>query len=372
MSRSAALALGFVPLNDAAPLIVARERGFFAAEGLEIALSREVSWATVRDKVAAGALDGAHMLAPMPLACTLGLGLGGDPQPMVAPLALNRNGAAVTLARRLELPVAATPAEAGAALARRILQRRAAGASPLTFAVVFPYSMHNYLLRFWLAMAGIDPDRDVRITVAPPSRMAAKLAAGELDGFCAGQPWNALAAEEGAGQLVVRAAQLWADGPEKVLGVTAGFAEREPQLLQALLRALLRAAAWADAPENRAELARLLAEPQHIGLDARLIAATLPETRFHREGANAPLPAHAGWMISQMMRWGQAPPELDIAAAARRIYRPDLYAQAAEATGLAPAELPDSLDGFADGGRFRLDDAAAYARAFALSRRSHA
>ena len=368
MSARAHLSLGFVPLNDAAPLIVARERGFFADEGLRVDLSREVSWATVRDKVAAGALDGAHMLAPIPLACTLGLGLAGDPQPMIAPLALNRNGAAVTLARRLDLPRAVTAAKAGAALAGRIAERRAAGEPALTLAVVFPYSMHNYLLRHWLAEAGIDPDQDVRITVTPPSRMAAKLAAGELDGFCAGQPWNALAVEEGGGQVAVRAAEIWAGGPEKVLGVTAAWAGRHPEALQALLRALLKAAAWADAAENRRELAELLAQPQYVGVDAALVEATLPETSFHRDGAGAPLPAHAGWVISQMMRWGQAPPELDIAAAARRVYRPDLYAVAAAAVGLAPVALPDSLGGFADGRCFRLSDAGAYARSFSLGR----
>lgn len=369
---SADLSLGFVPLNDAAPLIVARERGFFAREGLSVELSREVSWATVRDKLAAGALDGAHMLAPVPLACTLGLGLAGDPQPMIAPLALNRNGAAVTLSRRLGLPEAATAAEAGAALAEAVAARRAAGETPLTLAVVFPYSMHNYLLRYWLAEAGIDPDRDVRITVAPPSRMAARLAEGELDGFCAGQPWNALAVEAGDGQVAVRAAQVWQDGPEKVLATTAAWAQRNPDVLQALLRALLQAAAWADAPEHRHELAVLLAQPQYVGVDPWLIEATLPQTSFHRDGASAPLAAHAGWILSQMMRWGQAPPELDIAAAARRVYRPELYAQAAAALGLAPAALPDSLGGFADGAAFRLQDAAAYARGFAIGKLARA
>jgi len=370
VSLGAELRLGFVPLNDAAPLVVAREKGFFRAEGLGVELSREVSWATIRDKVAAGALDAAHMLSPIPIACTLGL--GGEPQPMIAPLALNLNGSAVTLARRLLPAPVAAARDAATALAAVIAARRAAGAPPPTFAVVFPYSMHNYLLRYWLANAGIDPEQDVRITVAPPSRMAGKLAAGELDGFCAGQPWNTLAVDQGVGVIATRASETWRDGPEKVLGVTTAWAERRPEALQALLRAVLRAAAWADAPDNRRELAQILSQPQYVGVDGRLIEASLPETAFHRGGANAPLPAHAGWALSQMVRWGQAPGGLDIAAVARRVYRPDLYDEAAAALGLPPAAFPEVLDGFVDGRVFRLEAAGAYAESFPLSRPARA
>jgi NitT/TauT family transport system ATP-binding protein/nitrate/nitrite transport system substrate-binding protein len=361
--------LGFVPLSDSAPLIVAQEKGFFAGEGLSVALSREVSWATVRDKVAVGALDAAHMLAPMTLACTLGA--GGEPAAMIAPLALNRNGAAVTLAAGL---LGGRPAGAAAAreLARVIAERRAAGAPPLRFAVVFPYSMHNYLLRYWLAQAGVDPDRDVAITVAPPSRMAARLALGELDGFCAGEPWNLLAERERAGFVAVRAAEIWRDGPEKVFGLRADWAEAHPERLQALLRALLRAAAWADAPENRAELAGLLARPEYVGVDARLVEASLDHILFHGRGANAPLPVHAGWLLSQMMRWGQIPREIDIRATAERVCRLDLYNQAATSLGRPAATASQIADGFADGSVFRMGEARAYAESFPLSRLARA
>jgi NitT/TauT family transport system ATP-binding protein/nitrate/nitrite transport system substrate-binding protein len=371
LSGQARLTLGFVPLNDAAPLVVALERGFFAGEGLEVALSREVSWATVRDKVAAGALDGAHMLAPITLACTLGLGLGGDPQPMIAPMALNRGGAAFTLSRRLTVGFESGEPKA-AALARVIAERRAAGDPPPVFAVVFPYSMHNYLLRYWLAEAGIDPDRDVRITVAPPSRMASRLAAGELDGFCAGEPWNAVAEDEGVGEVAVRAFEIWRDGPEKVLGVKAEWASANPDVLQRLLRALLRAAAWSDEPENRSQLARLLARPEYVDAASDSIARSLPTTRFHQNGANAPLTAHAGWQLSQMIRWGQAPREIDVRAVAERVYRLDLYNRAAAELGWPPAEAPASVQGFADGHVFRLDEARAYAEGFPLSRLAQA
>jgi len=363
------LQLGFVPLNDAAPLIVALERGFFEREGLRVVLSREVSWATVRDKVAAGALDGAHLLAPVALACTLGL--GGDPQPMIAPMALNRSGAAVTISRRLTslLPPGAPKA---AALAQVLAERRQGGDPAPTFAVVFPYSTHNYLLRYWLADAGIDPDQYLRITVAPPSRMASRLAAGELDGFCAGEPWNAVADDEGLGEVVVRAFDVLRDGPEKVLGVTAAWAARNPEALQALLRAVLQAAAWADDLDNRAELVRLLAQPAYVDAPAGSIARSLPTTAFHRGQAGAPLPVQAGWLLSQMIRWRHAPRDLSVRAVAEQVYRLDLYNQAAADLGWPAAAAPETLEGFSDGHVFRLDDARAYADGFAISRLARA
>jgi NitT/TauT family transport system ATP-binding protein/nitrate/nitrite transport system substrate-binding protein len=367
MTATGELRLGFVPLNDAAPLIVAREKGFFAAEGLDVALSREASWATIRDKVAAGALDGAHMLAPMVVAVSLGV--GGEPAPMITPLALNLDGAALTVSNALADGLRAAGAGPGAEpLARVIRRRQAAGEAPLSFAVVFPYSMHNYLLRYWMAQAGIDPDRDVRLTVTPPPRMVARLAAGEIDAFCVGEPWNALAVAEGLGVVATRASQVWSAGPDKVFGLAQSWAERNPEALQALLRALLRAAAWADALENRAELAALLSRPDYVGVAAEVIAGSLTDIVFHRGGANAPSPAHAGWIISQMMRWGHVEPTVDIAAAAARTYRPDLYAAAAAAVG-APAPGPsETVGGFFDGRTFALEAAADYAATLPLSR----
>ncbi|MDZ4370779.1 MAG: CmpA/NrtA family ABC transporter substrate-binding protein, partial [Phenylobacterium sp.] len=176
------LCLGFVALNDAASMIAADAKGFFAAEGLEVELVREVSWATIRDKVDVGALDGAHMLAPMALATAA----GADLKPLVAPLTLNLNGPAVTLSSRLAGVVDAGSTADG--LGRLLARRREEGASPITLAVVFPYSTHNYLLRDWLSRSGIDPEADVRLTVAPPARMTELLASGVVEGFCVTEP----------------------------------------------------------------------------------------------------------------------------------------------------------------------------------------
>lgn len=319
------LKLGFVPLSDAAGLIVAKALGFFADEGLQVELSREASWATVRDKLAVGALDGAHMLAPMALAQTLGV--GSEATAMVAPLALAAGASAVTVSTRLGL--GADPSAAG--LAALVAQRREMEASPLTFSVVFPFSTHNYLLRLWMTQAGVDPDRDVRLTVAPPPRMADLLAGGVIEGFCAGEPWNAVAVHAGVGTVAARAADIAPGVPDKVFGTTRTWAQANPEVLQAVLRALLRGLEWADAPENRRTLAALLAEPDHVGIAPDALGAGLRHISFHRDGAARPDPAQAAWLLQQMRRWGQVADEIDFDIVARAIYRPDLYDLAAGA-----------------------------------------
>jgi ABC-type nitrate/sulfonate/bicarbonate transport system substrate-binding protein len=340
------LTLGFIPLNDCAPLAVAEAKGFFRGEGLAVTLSREASWATVRDKVAVGALDGGHMLGPMVLAASQGV--GGERTAMTAPLSLNLSGSAFTVSTALAAALRRIDPEGFAArtarpLARLVAERRKDNQPPLTFAVVFPYSMHNYQLRYWLAEAGVDPDRDVRLVVTPPPRTAEQLRSGLIDGFCVGAPYGVQAAALGFGEILVYASEIWGAGPDKVLGVAERWATANPETLQALLRALIRAAQWADARENREELAGLLARPEYVGLPKEVVEPLLPNgpesVVYHRGAAGFPWRSHAAWFLSQMLRWGQMGPEVDLAAAVREVYRPDLYRTAAAALGLpAPAE----------------------------------
>ncbi|SFJ35537.1 CmpA/NrtA family ABC transporter substrate-binding protein [Caulobacter sp. UNC279MFTsu5.1] len=377
MSGLADLTLGFIPLTDCAPLVVAKARGFFAEEGLEVALSREASWATIRDKVAVGALDGAHMLAPMTLAPA---GLEGAS--MLAPLALNQNGSGITVSTRLAAMMAeahpdalAAPLVTAQALAAVVARRREQGAPPLTFAVVFPHSMHNYFLRYWLAQAGIDPDRDVRLVVTPPPRMVEHLRSGEIDGFCVGAPWNAVAVDEGLGEMLIKASQFWPGGPDKVFGVTAAWAEGHGDELRAALRALIRASAWADEPGNHAELVALLSRPDHVGVEPEVLARALKsEIVFHRDAAGLPRREHALWFLSQMVRWGQVGPDLDLAAIADRVYRPDLFREAARSLGpvLEPAQVfadaAPPASALFDGAPFDPADVRGYAASFAVGR----
>lgn len=308
-----ALTLGFIPLTDCAPLVVARAKGFFVAEGLDVGLSREASWATIRDKVAYGALDGAHMLAAMALAATIEA--TREPEAMVAPMALNRNGAGLTLSRDLAAEIGATGSIA------ETLRRR--GRAPV-FAVVYPYSIHNYLLRNWLAEAGLDPGRDVRVVVTPPQRMVEQLADGRIDGFCAGAPWNTVAVEAGAGEMLATSKGLLPGAPDKVLGFSEAWAMRNPETVARLLRALSRAGEWADAPENRAELIALLAADDAVGAAPSALATALErEIVFQRDGAGVAGREDGLWLLSQMRRWGQAAADVD-AAVADRVFRTDL------------------------------------------------
>lgn len=380
MSGLSDLRLGFIPLTDCAPLAAAHALGFFEEEGLNVELVREGSWATIRDKVTVGALDGAHMLAPMALAVTA----SGEGE-ILAPLALNQNGSAVTVSTALAAAIAAVDPEAlsqvpvtAAALAKVVAARRERGQGPLTFAVVFPYSMHNYLLRYWLAQGGIDPDRDVRLVVIPPPRMVERMRAGDVDGFCVGAPWNAVAEAEGLGRVLVAASQFWPGGPDKVLGVTAELARQRPDELRACLRAVMRGAAWADEAENREALVALLARPDRVGAASAAIARALErEVIFHRDAAGLPRREHGLWFLSQMTRWGQIGAEHDLQALAARVYRPDLYREAALSLGpiLEPALAFADAAGPAqarlfDGRSFDPSAARAYAAGFAISRAS--
>lgn len=312
--------LGIVPLTDCAPIVVAHELGFFAEAGLDVAISREPSWANIRDKVAVGALDGAQMLATMPLSLTLGL--GALREPTVAVMALNLGGNTITLAetlcRRMETHGGLTPKALKAVLAEE--------AEPLTFAMVYPVSPHHLELREWLAAGDIDPDRDIRLIVVPPPQMVAHLAAGKVAGFCVGEPWGGLAAERGLGRVVATSEDIFPGRVEKVLGVTSAFAEAHPDTVRALIRALLRAGQWCDA--NRAELADLLAQPQWLDVPVEAVRRGLDARGFVIfSGMNQPNPAQALRLLAQMRRWGQVG-DMDDGALAARVYRADLFQHA--------------------------------------------
>lgn len=348
------LTLGFVPLTDCASLVMGVEKGFFAGQGLEVTLSREASWANIRDKVAVGLLDGAQMLAGIPLAATAGVGRVAVP--MVTGVALGLNGNAITVSKGLHRRMAAADPVAmearpvsARALKPVIAARRIAGHAPLTFGVVLAVSSHAYQLRYWLASAGIDPDCDVRLVVIPPPHMVASLKAGEIDGYCVGEPWNAQAVHEGIGRIVITGSELWNNAPEKVLGVTADWAAAHPGTHGALIRGLIETARWLDAPENRDETARVLAAAPYVGVPEAVLRPSLSGIVFHRHAATFPWRSHALWFLAQMVRWGQMPAGADLAGVAASVTRADLYRAAASALG-EPVPLTDTKrEGLHDG-----------------------
>jgi len=347
------LRIGITPLTDSAPIVVAYERGFFARQGARVEVSVEPSWANIRDKLAAGVLDAAHALAPMPLAATLGV--GPLQQPMVTALSLGLGGNAIAVSRELfrqmeeaDPEAMATPRTRGQALARVVAARRARGAPLLRLATVFPVSMHAYELRYWLAASGLVPDRDVRLLVVPPPRMVARLEAGAIDGFCVGEPWSTVAVERGSGAVVLTKHDIWQNAPEKVLAASAAFAEQQPEAHRALLRALLEASHWCDAPENRPELARILARGWVEASEPALLASLSVEGFhcFDRFAATFPWRSHAAWIVTQMLRWGQLEKAVDVRAVAALVYRSDLHREAAAELGLplpARDEKPEGV-----------------------------
>jgi NitT/TauT family transport system ATP-binding protein len=364
------LILGFIPLVDCASLVVAAEYGFAAEENLELALVRETSWANIRDRVVIGHFDAAHMLGPMTVASTLGI--GHVKVPVIAPLALGLGGNAITVSLLLweqmtqeGASVGNGPASHVAALKRVVAAREKARREPLTFAMVYPFSCHNYELRYWLAAGGIDPERQVRLVVIPPPFLVDALRAGQIDGFCVGEPWNSVAVHAGVGVIVAPTTAIWPFSPEKVLACRLEWAQRHPKQLAALQRALYRASQWCERPENHVELAALLAQPKYVGAPAELLRRALDgrlaltaDSRpveienFYipsRGHATFPWVSHALWFYQQMVRWKQVQFCMEHLASVRTTYRPDLYRAAfSSITSDIPAE-DVKLERFFDG-----------------------
>jgi NitT/TauT family transport system ATP-binding protein len=365
------LRAGFIPLVDASVLIAAAEFGFAGKEGLTLDLVKDVSWANVRDRLAFRQFDIAHMLSPMPVASMLGL--GSNPSPTIAPFSLGRGGNAITLSIRLfeRMREAGGISENASALQNAkalatVLRTTKANGEPLPmFGVTYPFSSHNYEFRYWLAAGGIDPDRDVKLVVVPPPLTSDALAAGAIDGFCVGAPWNMVASERGVGRIVAAKQDIWPLAPEKVIGMRPEWAETHPETVSRLIVALDAAAQWCDDPANHDALAEALADPRllaapveiirHVlagefSLDAKGNRRIIPDYfTFQRGFANYPKPGHALWIYSQMIRWGQVKFSDEGLRAAASAYRPDLYRTA---LGTGPAEPDFGIEGAEDWNRF--------------------
>lgn len=336
MSSPLHVRLGFVPLTDCAPLVVALELGLFAEQGLDVELSKEASWATLRDRVAVGDLTGAHMLAALPLATRLGLaGLKAD---LVCAVALGRNGNGITVARRHADAATGDPARsAGAVVAAARKQRQRP-----RFAMVHPFSTHHYLLRHWLEVGGVDPDRDVTLVVVPPPLVGAALKAGQIDGFCVGEPWNSIAHRSGAGRFLLGTGRLWSQHPEKVLAVREDWCRDHHDAHLGLIRALVAAARWIEGGDHWRLTAEILAAPHYLHARAADLRPLDPDTgseadrlatTFHRGCATFPWQSQALWYLQQMQQVNQLETAVDAHDAVRATYRGDLYREALAASG---------------------------------------
>jgi NitT/TauT family transport system ATP-binding protein len=369
MSTATRLTIGFIPLADAAALIVAADKGFAADEGLDVDLVREVSWSNVRDKLNIGLFDAAHLLAPVAIASSLGL--GHVKVPIVAPFNLALNGNAITVSPTLWAALSeaadgdlALPMVSARALAGVVAARKTRGLEPLTFGMTFPFSNHNYQLRFWMAAGGVDPDEDVQLVVLPPPYMVESLANGHVDGFCVGAPWNSVAVDLGVGRILHFGSEIVARTSEKVRAVRRFWAGEHASVLTRLLRALERAAGFVADPVNRGEVAALVAAPARVAVAPELIRRTLDGSlrlaadgalrvseRYMlvgRRAASRPDPVQAAWAYAQMVRWRQASLLPDLVAAAQEVFQPGLYDAALGADeGLPAGEPADGIGAFA-------------------------
>ena len=330
---------GFVPLVDSAPLIVANELSFAADEGIKLDLQRQPSWAALRDLLASGHLDVAHMLSPMPIA--MALGLSGVSAQIHAPMMLSVNGNVVGVSSahaevmrsqgwlgRFDDPIGS---------ARALLSGLK---GPLRVGIPFPHSMHRLLFEYWLNAASGNAPSAVELITIPPPLMAEKVASGEIDAFCVGEPWGTVAVESGVGEIVLPGTSIWAFSPEKVLGVREDVIEAREDEVGALMRAIYRAARWLDTPGNHILASEILARSDHLNIpdqaiDRALSGNILPSLvgqpihvsnflRFHRAAATFPWRSQAAWIAAQTAKTHHVPEEKAIAVA-ERIMRPDLY-----------------------------------------------
>ncbi len=367
------LTLGFVALSDCAPLVIAQEKGFFKKHGLDVTLSREPSWKAILQGVLEDRLDAAQMVAGMPLGELLGT-YQRTAIPLVSAMTLTRNGNAITLGRKFYDQGVRSREDF-----KRYLEADRSGKKH-TLGMVHPFSMHNLMLRYWLAGANIDPDHDVNLVVIPPPQMVANLQAGNIDGYCTGEPWNARAVHEGLGFVPVTDLDIWAGHPEKILGLKESWAEANPKTHLALIKALIEAGHYCADLAHREEITQLITQKKYVSADPIYGTLGLSGTYDYGFGRTEPVPNFNSfdptvdnlteklWILTQMARWGLVTfPEnwQDVLA---RIYRDDLYRQAASQLGITvptatyqPLTLPDGMT---------LDpaDPLAYLQQFAIQR----
>lgn len=344
--------IGLLRLTDAAPVVMADAKGFFAAEGVRVHLSVEASWANLADKLAYGLLDAAVMLPPLALAMSAGMRAASTP--LVVPIGLSLNGNALTFCEPWLDAVGPVKGRDAARVGQKLAELLK-NQAPLRFAVVHGCSTHFLLVRAWFAANGIDPDAAIDWSIIPPAQMVDALRAGVIDGFCAGAPWGAMAHRAGVGRTLLTSSEIWPDHPEKCLAVRAEWAITAPDAVQKTVRAVLRGALFCDDPAATPEVALHLAHPDFVNVPAEAIAASLPGGRGDLLGVDrsiftpalAALPRydHACWFVAQMMGADLVSGDCDPRRIAMAVYRPDLCRAAAADLGIVlPVETPFDTD----------------------------
>lgn len=382
--------LGFIALTDAAPLIIAKEKGYFDKHGMkDVQILKQASWAVTRDNLvlgsAGGGIDGAHILSPMPYFISLGTITKGNKVPMYVLARLNTNGQGISLAntyKDLKIGLDSSP------LKEAFTKAKSSG-KDLKAAVTFPGGTHDLWMRYWLAAGGINPDQDLSVIVVPPPQMVQNLKVGNMEAFCVGEPWPAQTVSQEIGYTALTTGELWKDHPEKALAMRADWVDKNPKAAKAILMAVQEAQQWATKTENKEELANIVAQREWLKVPVKDILGRYQgkyeygtgrvedysnsiSMKFWRDNASYPYKSHDTWFLTENIRWGKLPADTDLKKTVDAVNREDLWREAAKTLGVADSEIPKSpsrgVETFFDGVKFDPANPTAYLKSLKIKK----
>ncbi|MCP9772026.1 ABC transporter substrate-binding protein [Synechococcus sp. Tobar12-5m-g] len=375
--------LGFIALTDAAPLIIAKEKGFFAKEGMTgVNLKKQTSWAVTRDNLelggGRGGIDGAHLLTPMAYLLTTGaIAKSRQPVPISILARLNTQGQGLSASKAF-LPA---KFKVKSANLESVIDKKNKTGDKFKAAVTFPGGTHDLWMRYWLAANGVDPNKDVDIVVIPPPQMVANMQSNTMDVFCVGEPWNERLVNKKLGYTVLQTGEIWKQHPEKAFSMRSDWVKKNPNASLRLLMAVQQAQKWADNPANTKELATILAQDKYVKAsvddllprlqgtvdygDGRKVTNSPYKMLFFQSNASFPYKSHDTWFVTENIRWGYLPKTTNIKALVAKVNRSDLWRKAAKENGYKEIPSGDSrgVEVFFDGVKFDANNPQAYLKA---------
>ena len=378
--------IGFIALTDAAPLIIAAEKGLFAKHGVpDVEVLKQASWGATRDNLVLGGasngIDGAHILTPMPYLMHTGkVTQNNVPVPMTILARLNLDSQGISVAREY----AETGVQLDASKLKAVFEKKKAEGKEIKAAMTFPGGTHDLWIRYWLAAGGIDPDTDVSTIVVPPPQMVANMKVGNMDVFCVGEPWNEQLVNQGIGFTACTTGELWKGHPEKALGMRADWVEKNPNAAKALLMAVMEAQAWCDEMANKEEMSAILGKRQWFNVppkdvlgrlkgninygNGRVLENTGLQMKFWQDHASYPFHSHDSWFIAENIRWGKFAPDTDVKALVEQVNREDIWRAAAKDLGVTdlPASTSRGKETFFDGKVFDPENPSAYLESLSI------
>ncbi len=378
--------IGFIALTDAAPLIIAAEKGLFAKHGMpDVEVLKQASWGATRDNLVLGGasngIDGAHILTPMPYLMHTGkVTQNNVPVPMTILARLNLDSQGISVAKEY----AETGVQLDASKLKAAFEKKKAEGKEIKAAMTFPGGTHDLWIRYWLAAGGIDPDKDVSTIVVPPPQMVANMKVGNMDVFCVGEPWNEQLVNQGIGFTACTTGELWKGHPEKALGMRADWVEKSPNATKALLMAVMEAQQWCDEMANKEEMSTILGKRQWFNVppkdvlgrlkgninygNGRALENTGLQMKFWQDHASYPFRSHDSWFIAENIRWGKFAPDTDVKALVEKVNREDIWRAAAKDLGVAdlPASTSRGKETFFDGKVFDPENPSAYLESLSI------